>query len=437
MTNFSAIILAAGKGTRMKSALPKPLHCIAHKPMLGYAIDAYKIAGAQEIIVVISPDDKLTPALFTDVTFAIQTEQKGTGHAAMTGIDALTKPADKIVIALGDQPFVSDATIKDALAQQDAITVVAMRPSDPAKYGRLITDSTGALLRITEFKDATDKERKINLCNAYPICFDGQHARDLLTKITPNNAASEYYLTDAIDIANQMGLRCGFFEAPVSEALAANTREELAYLETIVQTKLRKNAMDNGATLLEPNSVYFAHDTVIGKDVIIEPNVYFGPNVVIGDNVRIKAFSHIEGTQIANHVEIGPFARLRPETTIGEKARIGNFVEIKKSQIGNETKISHLSYIGDSVIGTNSNIGGGTITCNYDGFLKHTTTIGDNVFIGSNNTLIAPVTIGDNAMTAGGSVINRDVSSDAMAIGRGTQEEKPGWAKAFRTKNQD
>lgn len=435
MTHFSAIILAAGKGTRMKSALPKPLHAIAHKPMLGYVIDSYKAAGAAEIVVVISPDDKLTPALFPDMKFAIQTEQKGTGHAAMTGMDALTQTVDKIVIALGDQPFVSDTTIKAALAQDDTITVVAMRPSDPAKYGRLITDSTGALLRITEFKDATEKERKINLCNAYPICFDAKHAKALLAKIEPNNAAHEYYLTDAIDIANHLELRCGYFEAPVAEALAANTREELAYLETIVQMKLRKQAMDNGATLLEPTSVYLAHDTKIGQDVIIEPNVFFGPGVTIGNNAHIKAFSHIEGAHIDNGAQIGPFARIRPDTTIGEQARIGNFVEIKKSIVGAGSKVNHLSYIGDAVLGSSVNVGAGTITCNYDGFNKSKTTIGDNVFIGSDSILVAPVTIGDGAMTAAGSVITQNVSADALAIAREKQEAKSGWAKNFRDKN--
>lgn len=420
----------------MKSALPKPLHSIAHKPMLGYVIDAYKAAGATEIIVVISPDDKLTPALFPEMRFAIQTEQKGTGHAAMTGIDALTKPADKIVIALGDQPFVSDATIKDSVAQSDVITVVAMRPNDPGKYGRLITDSTGALLRITEFKDATEKERKINLCNAYPICFDGKYARELISKIQPNNAANEYYLTEAIEIANHMELRCGYFEASVSEALAANTREELSYLETIVQGNLRKQAMDNGATLLDPTSVYFAHDTKIGRDVVIEPHVFFGPGVTVGDHARIKSFSHLEGATLSDHAQIGPFARLRPETNIGENARIGNFVEIKKSTIGKDTKIGHLTYVGDANVGENVNIGGGTITSNYNGFIKSKTVIKDGAFVGANSTVIAPVTIGENAMTAAGSVITKDVAGDALAIGRVRQEEKPGWAKKFREKFQ-
>lgn len=432
MTQFSAIILAAGKGTRMKSSLPKPLHCIAHKPMLGYVIDAYKQAGAVEIVVVISPDDKLTPELFPGVTFAIQHEQKGTGHAAMIGLDALKEPVDKIVIALGDQPFVSDATIKNAVAQSDVITVVAMRPLDAAKYGRLITDSTGALLRIVEFKDATEKEKRITLCNAYPIVFDTKHARQLFAQLKPNNVAREFYLTDTIEIANDEGHRCGFFESPVDEALAANTREELAYLESIVQSKLRKQAMDNGATLQEPQSVYFAHDTKIGCDVIIEPHVFFGPGVTVGDHVHVKAFSHIEGTVIENRVHVGPFARLRPATTLRENARVGNFVEIKKAVIGTGTKINHLSYIGDAELGSHVNIGAGTITCNYNGFEKHDTVIGDNTLIGSNNALVAPVTIGKDVITAAGSVITKDISPEALAIARARQEEKPGWAKAFR-----
>lgn len=436
MTNFSAIILAAGKGTRMKSAMPKPLHQIAHKSMLGYVVDAYKNAGATEIILVISAEDTLTPALFPDATFAIQHEQKGTGHAAMAGMNALTKNVDKIIVALGDQPFVSQDTIKTVIAQDDAITVVAMRPEDPARYGRLITDSTGALLRIVEYKDASDKERQINLCNAFPICFDGGHAKSLFDKIQPNNAANEYYLTDAIEIANDIALRCGFLEAPVSESVAANTREELAQLEKIVQTKLRQNAMANGVTLLDPESVYFAHDTVIGSDVIVEPNVFFGPNVVIGDNVRIKAFSHIEGATIKAHAQIGPFARLRPDTLIDENARIGNFVEIKKSHIAHGAKVSHLSYIGDAQIGEKSNIGAGTITCNYDGFEKFKTIIGKECFIGSNAILVAPAQIGDGAFVAAGSVITHKVPSDALAIARTRQTEKDGWAKLFRSRKQ-
>ena len=436
MTNFSAIILAAGKGTRMKSALPKPLHQIAHKPMLGYVIDTYKAAGAKEIIVVISPDDKLTPALFPDMTFAIQHEQQGTGHAAMIGLEALQQSADKIVIALGDQPFVSEATIQNALTPPEAITVVAMRPGDPGKYGRLIIDATGALLRITEYKDASDDERLINLCNAYPIVFDGKHTKQLLAQLKPENAAKEFYLTDAIAVANSHGHRCGYFEAPLEEALAANNREELAILENIVQQKLRRQAMANGATLQDPQSVTFAHDTQLGQDVIIEPNVFFGPGVTIGNNVHIKAFTHMESATIHDHAKIGPFARLRPDTVIQEEVHIGNFVEIKKSTIGRGTKIGHLSYIGEATLGEKVNIGGGTITCNYNGFTKEPTIIGNNVFIGSDSMIVAPVTIGDGAMTASGSVITKDVPADALAIARGRQEEKLGWAKTFREKHQ-
>lgn len=418
----------------MKSDLPKPLHKIAHKPMLGYVIDTYRQAGATEIVVVIGPDDTLTPKLYPDMHFAVQKQQRGTGDAAMSGLQALNKPVDKIIVALGDQPFVSAETVQHTIAANHAVTVVAMQPDDPARYGRLITDSNDHLLRITEYKDATDAERAINLCNAYPIALDGKQAKNIMEKIQPNNAANEYYFTDCVSIANEMGLRCGYFIAPVTESVAANTRAELAVLENIVQDRLRQSAMDNGVTLQDPQSVYFSSDTQIERDVIVEPNVFFGSGVSVGSGTLIRSFSHIEGATIGPDCEIGPFARIGINSHFGPRVRIGNFVETKKVQLGERATAKHLSYIGDATLGAHVNIGAGTIFCNYDGFTKHHTIVGDHTLIGSNNSLVAPVTIGENAITGAGSVITKNVSAGDLALERSQQTNKTGWASAFRAK---
>lgn len=431
MTAFSVIILAAGKGTRMKSALPKPLHPLAHKPMLGYVVDAYKQAGAKEIVIVVSPDDTLTPQLFPELKMVVQKEQRGTGHAALTGLEGLSQKADKIIVALGDQPFVEQDTIAETIARKDAVTVVAMRPEDPLRYGRLITDAKGKLLRIVEYKDATEEERAIDLCNAFPICLDGAKAKELLSSITDKNAANEFYFTDVVTIANDRGLSCGYIEASEAEAAAANSRAELADLELIAQYKLRNKHMLNGATLVDPETVYFAHDTVIGQDVTIEPNVFFGPGVSIGNGTHIKAFSYIEDTKIGEACEIGPFARIR-SSQLAETARIGNFVEVSKSALGVRATAKHLSYIGNAELGKKVNIGAGTIFCNYDGYFRHKAIIEDDVLIGSNNSIVAPVKIGTYAMTAAGSVIAQDVPANALAIERTQQINKEGWAKTFR-----
>ncbi|MDB5478295.1 MAG: UDP-N-acetylglucosamine diphosphorylase/glucosamine-phosphate N-acetyltransferase [Alphaproteobacteria bacterium] len=435
MKEFSAIILAAGKGTRMKSALPKPLHKIAHKPILGYAVETYKAAGALEIVIVVAPDDMLTPMLFPDLTIVVQKEQKGTAHAALTGMQGLKKIPEKIIMAVGDMPFIRQETVHSLAASNDAVTVLAMRLEDPRRYGRLVVDNDGALKKIVEFKEATLEERGINLCNSGTIALKGHMAHALLSAVKPQAIGGEYYNTDVVAIARAQNHICGVVEASMFETSAANTREELAVLETMLQVQLRQKIMLGGVTLHDPQSVYFASDTVIGQDVIIEPNVFFGPGVTIGNNVHVKAFSHIEGATISDNVEIGPFARIRPETTIEENARIGNFVEIKKSQIGKGAKVSHLSYIGDATLGQNVNIGAGTITCNYDGFNKNKTTIGNGAFIGSNSSLVAPVVIGDNAMVAAGSVITKLVTPEALALARGRQTEILFWAKNFRERN--
>lgn len=434
MKSFSAIILAAGKGTRMKSALPKPLHKLAHKPMLQYVIEACQEAGAKEIVVVIAADDKMTPALFPNIKTAIQAEQKGTGHATLIGFEALTQKVDKVVSMIGDMPFIEPEALKALVEVDNTVTVLGMQPEDPLRYGRLIVTNDGMLEKIVEYKDATEKQKKINLCNSGTICLEASKAKDLLTSIKTNNVAGEYYVTDVVGIARDRDERCGVSIAPYEQTAAANTREELAYLENVIQKKLRRKHMANGTTLIDPETVYFAHDTIIGQDVVIEPNVFFGPDVAIADNVMIRAFSHLEGCTVKSGAEIGPFARLRPDAQIGENVKIGNFVEIKKSIIGAGTKIPHLSYIGDTTIGSKTNVGAGSVTCNYDGFQKHRTTIGDNVFIGSNTVMVAPVTIEDGAMTAAGSVITTDAGPDSLVIARSKQIQKDNWAKEFRAK---
>lgn len=434
MSTFSVIILAAGKGTRMKSALPKPLHRLAHKPMLGYVVDAYVAAGAIEIVLVIGPDDTLTPQLFPQHKIVVQHERKGTGHATLLGLEGLTKAVDRVISAVGDQPFIRAESVRALVSKNDAVTVLAAHNVSPA-YGRLVTNGAH-LEKIVEYKDANEVERAITLHNVGILAFDATKAKELLGEVQPNNAANEYYVTETIAIARRHGWNCGYSEAEVIEAMGANSRADLSELENAMQQELRAKHMANGATLIDPDTVYFAHDTVIGQDVIIEPNVFFGSGVVVGNNVHIKAFSHIEGATIGDACEVGPFARIRPDTIIEEKAKIGNFVEVKKSYIGKGTKISHLSYVGDSQIGAQTNIGAGTITCNYDGFGKHKTTIGDNVFLASNTVLVAPVTMANNSMTAAGSVITKDVPSGDMAIARTRQENKAGWATQFRARKQ-
>jgi bifunctional UDP-N-acetylglucosamine pyrophosphorylase / glucosamine-1-phosphate N-acetyltransferase len=433
MTNFSAIILAAGKGSRMKSALPKPLHSIAHKPMLGYAIDAYKTAGAKEIVVVISAEDTQTAKLFPDVTTIVQREQKGTAHAALAGMEGLKEIPDRIIMAVGDMPFIQADTVSALAASNDTVTVLAMNLDDPRRYGRLVV-TNGKLEKIVEYVDATEEERQINLCNSGTIALKGSMAKELLSAVQPQAHGGEYYATDVVAIARSKGENCDIVIAELLETSAPNSRIELADLERMMQEQLRKKAMANGVTLLDPNSVYFSSDTQIGQDVIIEPNVFFGPGVVIGDHVRIKAFSHIEHSVIKNHAQIGPFARLRDESSIGEYSKIGNFVEISKSVIGENTKIQHHSYFGHSSVGSDVNVGAGTITCNYNGFYKSATTVGDNSFIGCNTLLVAPVTVSVGAMTAAGSVITQDVSADALAIARAPQVEKAYGAVKYRDK---
>lgn len=433
MTDFSAIILAAGKGTRMKSALPKPLHTLAHKPMLGYVVDACKAAGAKEIVLVIGPDDDKTAVLFPDCKVVIQAERKGTGHATLIGFEAITHKTDKVISIVGDQPFIKADTLRALANAPYDVTVLAAHFNPPPAYGRLVTNGN-AVTKIVEHKDASDAERAITLCNIGLIALNGSTAKDILTSIKSNNAAGEFYMTDAVAIANESKQVCGYVEADPLEAQGANSRYDISVLERLMQDQLRRQHMDNGVTLIDPNTVYFAHDTVIGADTIIEPNVFFGPGVIVANNVHIKAFCHVEEAQIGAGCEIGPFARIRPQTVLAEKVKIGNFVEIKKSKIGAGSKVPHISYIGDAVVGTKTNIGGGSFTCNWDGYSKYQTTIGDNVLVGANTIMVAPVTLSDGVITAAGSVITETLDAGDLGIGRATQINKTGWADKFHAR---
>jgi bifunctional UDP-N-acetylglucosamine pyrophosphorylase/glucosamine-1-phosphate N-acetyltransferase len=318
------------------------------------------------------------------------------------------------------------------IASGHAVMVAGMRPQDPGPYGRLVLAQDGALERIVEAKDASAAELAIGLCNAGAMALDGTVMWELLAALTPNNAKGEYYLTDVVGLARAKGLRCGVIEAAAEEAVGVNSRIELAEVEALFQAKKRRDAMLAGATLVDPASVWFSYDTVLGRDVVVGPNVVFGPGVTVGDNVAIKGFCHLEGCTIAAGAQVGPFARLRPGAAIGTDAHIGNFVEIKAALVGAGAKVNHLSYVGDAEVGAKANVGAGTITCNYDGFTKAQTKIGAGAFIGSNTALVAPVSVGDGAIIGAGSVIVTDVAADALAVARGKQEEKPGWAARFR-----
>jgi bifunctional UDP-N-acetylglucosamine pyrophosphorylase/glucosamine-1-phosphate N-acetyltransferase len=429
------IILAAGEGTRMRSALPKVLHRVAGLPMLGHVLAA---ADAGKRSVVIGPDagevrtflDKAAP----DAAIHEQRERLGTAHAVLAAEADLAAGADHVLVAYGDTPLVRAETLRrlrSALAEGADVAVFGFRTATPFGYGRLVTEG-GRLVRIVEEKDASEAERKIDFVNGGLMALRGASALKLLKSIGNDNAKREYYLTDAVGLAHKAGLKAVAVEGDAAEAIGVNTRAELAAAEALWQQRARERFLAGGVTMAAPDTVYFSHDTAIGPDTAIEPNVYFGPGVSIGPRVTIRAFSHIEEARVAEGAIIGPFARLRPGADIARNAHVGNFVEIKAALLGEGAKVNHLTYIGDASIGPRTNIGAGTITCNYDGFGKHRTEIGADAFIGSNSALVAPVRIGDGAYIGSGSVITRDVAGDALALGRGQQVEKPGWAKRFR-----
>lgn len=443
MRNISIIILSAGKGTRMKSNLPKVMHKVAGREMLNMVIDEAKKLNPQNITLVVSSemetfyDQIKNEHKNQQIDFVIQNERKGTGHAvscATTTFNDNKKLHKKVLILYGDTPLISHQTLEKMLQKIDdfSLCILGFDDEEENAYGRLVINDFGHLEKIVEFKDANEIEKKIALCNSGVIAVDGDALPHLLTQIKDNNSAQEFYLTDIVAIANNQGLKCTFIKTNIDEVLGVNSRIELANIEKIKQQQIRQKMMENGVTLISPESVYFNFDTKIAQDVIIYPNVFFGSEVVVESGVEIKSFCHIEGTKIQKNAKIGPFARLRPQSEIAENVHIGNFVEIKKSQIAKNSKINHLSYIGDSEIGENTNIGAGTITCNYDGFNKFKTKIGDNVFIGSNSAIVAPVEIKNGAIIGAGSVITKNVESDDLAVSRTSQTNLTGGATKFR-----
>jgi bifunctional UDP-N-acetylglucosamine pyrophosphorylase/glucosamine-1-phosphate N-acetyltransferase len=438
---IAAIVLAAGKGTRMKSHLPKVLHPIAGRPMIGHVLASLAPLGTGPVVVVVAPGMEAVSAAVAPHRTAIQAEQLGTGHAVLSAKQALGQFPGDILIVYGDTPFISTATFERLLtrrraADRPAVVVLGMRPADPGEYGRLVVDGEGRLEAIVEHREATAAEREIGLCNSGVMAVDGALLWELLAEVGNGNAKGEYFLTDIVALARRRGLACAAVEAPAEELIGINSRAELAAAEVLLQGSLRNLAMAEGATLVDPASVWFSFDTRLGRDVTVGPNVIFGPGVEVADGVHIHPFSHIEGARIESRAVIGPFARLRPGSVIGSKARVGNFVETKNATLAAGAKANHLSYLGDVKVGAAANVGAGTITCNYDGFGKYQTVIGAGAFIGSNSALVAPVTVGDGAVVAAGSVITQDVAADALAVARGRQVEKPGWASLFRAKMQ-
>ncbi|MBS7542640.1 bifunctional UDP-N-acetylglucosamine diphosphorylase/glucosamine-1-phosphate N-acetyltransferase GlmU [Ancylobacter oerskovii] len=442
MRRLLVIVLAAGEGTRMKSALPKVMHKVAGRSMVGHVLETARAAGAAEIAVVIGPDHDRVAAevarVAPDAGVFVQRERLGTAHAVLAAREAIARGYDDILVMYGDTPLVQPQTLealRAPLAQGAAVTVLGFRPADPAGYGRLVTQD-GRLVAIREEKDASPAEKAIDLCNAGLMALDGALALELLAGIGNANAKGEYYLTDAVEAAIARGRTAAVSEAEAGEVAGVNTRAQLAEAEAVLQQRLRRAAMEGGATLVAPETVFFSADTRLGRDVVVEPNVVFGPGVAVADGVVIRAFSHIEGATLAAGVSAGPFARLRPGAALGEGVHIGNFVEIKNAELARGVKVNHLSYVGDSTVGEGTNIGAGSITCNYDGFNKHRTTIGANAFIGTNSLMVAPVTIGDGAYVGTGSVITEDVPADALAIGRARQVNKPGLAARLRERLQ-
>ena len=439
VTPVAAVILAAGKGTRMKSDRHKVLHPIAGRPMLLHLIDSVQALQPERMVVVTGAGREQVEAAVAPlgVLTALQAEQLGTGHAVAQAETALAGFAGDVLILYGDVPLVTTATMRrmlDRLREEKTATAVVLgfRPADPGAYGRVIADPDGRILKMVEFKDATPGERVETLCNSGLMAVRSADLFRLLAKVGNDNAAGEYYLPDIVMLGAAEGRGSVVIETGEHEVAGINSRAELAGVEARWQDARRLEAMAAGATLVAPETVWFAHDTRLGRDVTIEPNVMFGRGVTVADGVTIHAFSHLEGATIGEGAEVGPFARLRPGAVLGERSKVGNFVEVKNAVLGAGAKASHLTYLGDAEIGAGANIGAGTITCNYDGFFKYKTVIGEGAFVGSNSALVAPVTIGDGAIVAAGSVLTANVEADALVLVRPPQTAKPGWAKRFR-----
>ncbi|HEX5455073.1 MAG TPA: bifunctional UDP-N-acetylglucosamine diphosphorylase/glucosamine-1-phosphate N-acetyltransferase GlmU [Stellaceae bacterium] len=443
-SRIAAIILAAGEGTRLNSARPKVLHEIAGRPMIGHVLAALRPLEPAATVVVIGEGTVEVARAVAPALTAIQSPPRGTADAVRAARPALAAALESgdiadVIVLYGDTPLLSTATIEALIearrrAPAAAVAVAGFRPADPGPYGRLILDSDGALARIVEAKDANAEERAIGLCNGGLMAIAADRAFDLVDRIGNDNAKREFYLTDIVALARADGLSCRIAELPAEEVVGVNTRAELAEAEALMQQRLRRRAIAAGATLVAPETVFLSADTQLGRDVVIEPNVVFGPGVAVADNARIRAFSHLEGATVGEGAIVGPFARLRPGAVLERDVHVGNFVEVKATRLGAGVKASHLTYLGDSDIGAGTNIGAGTITCNYDGFNKHRTTIGTGVFIGSNTALVAPVAVGDGAIVGAGSVVTNDIPADALTIARGRQADKPGRAAELRAR---
>lgn len=438
-TPLAAVILAAGKGTRMKSDLHKVLHPFAGRPMLLHLLAMLRqLDAARQVVVVGSGREQVERAVAPlGVAVAVQEPQLGTAHAVLRAVDALDGFEGDVLILYGDVPMVTAETCARMVARlhgddAPAVVVLGFRPPDPLQYGRILADADGRIATMVEYKDASPAERAVDLCNSGLMAVRAADLWPLLARVGDDNAAGEYYLPDIVMLAAADGRASAVIEAAPWEVAGINSRAELAMAEAGWQHRRRAAAMADGAALIAPETVWFAWDTVLGRDVTVEQNVVFGPGVRIADGATIRAFSHLEGAHVAEGATIGPFARLRPGAAIGAGAHVGNFVEIKNATLGAGAKANHLSYLGDGSVGAKANIGAGTIFCNYDGFFKYRTEVGEGAFVGSNSALVAPVTIGRGAIVAAGSVITADVAADALALVRPDQQQKPGWAARFR-----
>lgn len=436
--SLAVVVLAAGKSTRMKSDRSKVLHPVAGVPLISHVLAAVKALKPARTIVVVGPDGDEVAKTVAPLPTAIQAERLGTADAVKAARAGLKGFAGDVLVIYGDSPFLTTETLKKMIRRRrsgktrPSVVVLGFRPDDPARYGRLVLGKDGGLDRIVEWAEASEVERKIGFCNSGVMVIDGKRLSGLLDKVSNKNAKGEFYLTDLVGIARKQGLAAAAIEAPADELLGIDSRANLADAERLMQQRLRARAMDDGATLVAPETVFLSADTRLGRDVIVHPHVVFGPGVTVANRTEIRSFSHIEGAVIGEAAIVGPFARLRPGTRVGAGAHIGNFVELKATSLGAGAKANHLAYLGDASVGAKANIGAGTITCNYDGILKYQTEIGAGAFTGTNSTLVAPVRLGAGAYVTAGSVITEDVESDAMAFGRSRQVVKPGRAREFR-----
>lgn len=434
----AAVILAAGKGTRMRSALPKVLHPVANRPMIHHVVGAARASGAARLVAVLSPGLSAVADSLPGVAIAIQDPPQGTGHAVAAALPALEGFAGGVLVLFGDTPLIEAETLhrlRTALeAPGVAVAVLGFRPAVAGAYGRLVQDGEGRLAAIVEAAEATPEQLAIPLCNAGVMAIRAEHLAGLIGAIGNDNAKGEYYLTDIIAIARGRGLGAVVVEGAADEVLGVNSRVELAEAEAVFQARLRRRHMEAGVSFEDPASVRLSADTVLGRDVTVAPQVVFGPGVTVADNVRIHAFSHLEGARVASGAIIGPYARLRPGAQVGVEAHVGNFVELKNTILGDGAKANHLTYLGDATVGPKANIGAGTITCNYDGFNKSKTEIGAGAFIGSNSALVAPISVGAGAIVGAGSVVVEPVAADALYLERAKPVQKPGWAARFRAR---